>query len=144
MSNGLIYPQAGTRIRVYTKPYSLAWMNQYPSRPPEGIVQERRDKSALVLANPGGHSPYIEWDRVARLEYLDEEGKVTGSATPVDAQHDTKEELLQSWQVDGSKGKTYTVARRDNSWSCTCVAGSFGKTCKHVTKIKEELSDAAA
>lgn len=43
--------------------------------------------------------------------------------------------------VAGSKGKTYTVICEDNRWSCTCPAFGWSgnsRTCKHITKIKEE------
>ena len=142
MSNGLTYPAAGSKIRVHTMPYKLEWMNRYPPKPPEGTVQDRRDKTALVLINPRGYSPYIEWSRVKCIEYLDKDGKATGSVPPVEAQPEAEEPQLQSWQVAGSKGKVYTVERKGDHWSCNCVAGSFGKTCKHVTEMKEKISDA--
>jgi hypothetical protein len=141
MATGLKYPKGGSYVRVRTKPFSLEWMNQYPPRPPEGIVQDRRDKTALVLFNPKTQfSPYIDWDRFESIEYLDAEGALIACETPVDAQEDTEDEDLQTWQVEGSKGKIYTVERKGSHWSCTCVAGSFGKACKHVQAKKEEIS----
>lgn len=116
-------------------------MNAYPPRPPEGIVQFQRDKSALVLINPKTHfSPYIEWDRVARIEYLDQDGTIVGSSTPTEAQQDTKVAVPQTWEVEGSGGKIYTVISDGGKWTCTCVAGSFGRECKHVKGKREEVS----
>jgi hypothetical protein len=141
MANGLKYPKAGSYVRVYTKPFHLAWMNAYPSKPPEGIVRERRDKTALELWDAKKQfSPLIDWERVARIEYLDENGKPIKSESPVEAQDEPEEEEALTWQVEGSKGKIYTVAKHGDQWSCTCVAGSFGKACKHVQAKKEEIS----
>lgn len=116
-------------------------MNSCPPRPPEGIVRERRDKTALELWDAKKHfSPLIDWDRVESIEYLDENGNKSSSGTPVEAQQEPVEEQEGSWEVPGSKGTTYTVTRKDNHWTCTCVAGGFGKACKHVQAKKEELS----
>jgi hypothetical protein len=45
------------------------------------------------------------------------------------------------WEVDGSKGKKYTVAVDDDKWSCSCPAFGWSgnrRTCKHIEKIKKE------
>ena len=45
------------------------------------------------------------------------------------------------WEIDGSKGKKYTVKVDDNVWSCSCPAyGWSGNTrkCKHITQVKTE------
>jgi hypothetical protein len=142
MAESLNYPKAGSYVRVRTKPFKLAWMNAYPPAPPEGIVTQRKDKTALELWDAKKHfSPLIEWDRVESIEYLDENGNTISSDTPTEAQQEPEEEQEESWEVPGSKGKIYTVTRKDNQWSCTCVAGSFGKACKHVQAKKEELSE---
>jgi hypothetical protein len=43
-------------------------------------------------------------------------------------------------EVDGSKGKKYTVKNEDNRWSCTCPAFGFSGNsgCKHIKQIKDE------
>jgi len=43
-------------------------------------------------------------------------------------------------EVDGSKGKKYTVKCEDNIWSCTCPAFGFSGNsgCKHIKQIKDE------
>lgn len=45
------------------------------------------------------------------------------------------------WEVDGSKGKKYTVKVDDNRWSCTCPAFGWSgnsRTCKHIDKVKAD------
>lgn len=45
------------------------------------------------------------------------------------------------WQVDGSKGKKYTVKASDDSWSCSCPAYGWSgakRSCKHIEQIKTE------
>ena len=52
-----------------------------------------------------------------------------------------KERADRAWQAKGSHGIKYTVARKNNRYSCTCVAGTgrfkkggnaAGKHCKHI------------
>ena len=79
----------------------------------------------------------IEWDRIARIEYLDEQDgdapeTPAHSKTPGSA---TTEPEVQTWPVEGSKGKAYTVTKRGSQWACTCVAGGFGKPCKHINQV---------
>jgi hypothetical protein len=43
-------------------------------------------------------------------------------------------------EVDGSKGKKYTVKCEDNRWSCNCPAFGFSGNngCKHITQVKTD------
>ncbi len=43
-------------------------------------------------------------------------------------------------EVDGSKGKKYTVKNEDDRWSCTCPAfGWSGNSgCKHIKQVKAD------
>ena len=43
-------------------------------------------------------------------------------------------------EVDGSKGKKYTVKCEDDRWSCSCPAFGFSGNsgCKHIKQIKDE------
>ena len=46
------------------------------------------------------------------------------------------------WEVDGSKGKKYTVRMEGKRWSCECHAFGWSggkRTCKHVETKKAEL-----
>jgi len=46
-----------------------------------------------------------------------------------------------TWEVVGSKGKSYTV-RFDGRWSCTCAGFKFRRECKHTaTKKKTFISE---
>ena len=44
------------------------------------------------------------------------------------------------WEVEGSKGKKYTVKVDDDKWSCSCPAfgWSRGSGCKHISKVKKD------
>ena len=46
---------------------------------------------------------------------------------------------VESWQVKGSKGDTYTVSREDGRFSCTCAGHKFRGYCKHVEQISEKV-----
>jgi len=43
-------------------------------------------------------------------------------------------------EVNGSKGKKYTVKCEDDRWSCSCPAFGFSGNsgCKHIKQIKDE------
>jgi len=43
------------------------------------------------------------------------------------------------YQVQGSKGAVYEVTRGDGHWRCNCLAGGFGRQCKHVAEVKKKL-----
>ena len=47
---------------------------------------------------------------------------------------------VTEYKVTGSKGDLYTVSRTGDRWRCTCVAGLFGKSCKHAKKVEVLLS----
>lgn len=45
------------------------------------------------------------------------------------------------WEVEGSKGKKYTVKAHENNWSCSCPAYGWSgakRSCKHIDQIKKE------
>ena len=45
------------------------------------------------------------------------------------------------WEVEGSKGKKYTVKVDDDRWSCSCPAFGWSgnsRTCKHIDKVKKD------
>ncbi len=42
----------------------------------------------------------------------------------------------ETWEVQGSKGNTYTVSLLDGRWSCTCPGATFRGSCKHIEHQK--------
>lgn len=47
----------------------------------------------------------------------------------------------QSWPVEGSQGKTYTVTKKRGDWECSCPQWAYrgrrsGTACKHIQSIK--------
>ena len=53
---------------------------------------------------------------------------------------------VQRWQIPGSNGSTWTVARkRDGSFGCSCPAWKFAKApkpdCHHILQVKANPSD---
>jgi hypothetical protein len=40
----------------------------------------------------------------------------------------------KTWEVQGSKGNTYTVSLLDGRWSCTCPGATFRGSCKHIVE----------
>lgn len=60
------------------------------------------------------------------------------STAPVTTQVKEKPKV-RVWTIDGSKGNVYTVTLNGSKFTCNCVAGQFGRHCKHVNKAKEDL-----
>lgn len=46
----------------------------------------------------------------------------------------------QTWTVQGSKGKTYTVTLDHGRYECTCPGFQFRRSCKHVDEKKETVN----
>jgi hypothetical protein len=45
----------------------------------------------------------------------------------------------EEWDVAGSKGSSYTVTRKVDTWHCECMGWQFRQQCKHVNAKKEEV-----
>ena len=46
--------------------------------------------------------------------------------------------VVRSWQVQGSKGDTYTVSDNGGTWTCSCPGFGWRRKCKHVEAQKNE------
>ena len=44
---------------------------------------------------------------------------------------------VETFEVAGSKGNSYTVTNEAGRWSCTCVGFGFRKDCKHLHQVKK-------
>ena len=40
------------------------------------------------------------------------------------------------WEIKGSKGNIYKVARQGKSWNCPCTGFKYHNKCKHVTNLQ--------
>jgi hypothetical protein len=47
-------------------------------------------------------------------------------------------------KVKGSRGNVYTVTRKHNMWSCTCMGFGYRRRCKHVTLVASGSSNNSA
>ena len=45
---------------------------------------------------------------------------------------------VQSWQVQGSTGKSYTVTYDGHVWGCTCAGFGWRGKCRHITEKMHE------
>ena len=43
------------------------------------------------------------------------------------------------WTINGSKGNVYTVTLNGDKFVCDCVAGKFGRHCKHIDQAKKDI-----
>lgn len=140
-------PKIGQRVRVFTG-YTIAWMNEYnrpivgtvaPSNPWDHPNSFRLYPSDLGIGSASGDST-ISTDRVTRIEYLDS-SQDTQTIEKVPVEPSTGSVAPVYFQVEGSKGASYTVTKIGDKFTCNCVAAGFGRQCKHVTKIRDQLAD---
>ena len=75
--------------------------------------------------------------RIVDIRYVREMKHINSSTVPTQAELTAVPKIL-SWTTEGSKGDVYIVTNDDGKWACDCVAGQFGRHCKHVEKIKRE------
>tara|TARA_B100001094_G_scaffold243947_1_gene240094 strand:+ start:519 stop:836 length:318 start_codon:yes stop_codon:yes gene_type:complete len=45
---------------------------------------------------------------------------------------------VRTYEVQGSKGNTYTVTQDRDTWTCTCPGFGWRRKCKHVEAQKNE------
>jgi hypothetical protein len=66
--------------------------------------------------------------------------QITWFKKPMPGQKNEAFKIQLDWEVEGSKGKTYTVKVDDDRWSCSCPAfgWSRGSGCKHISKVKKD------
>ena len=75
------------------------------------------------------------WVEVPDTLTLDEVGKymiVEQRETPAVSRE------VRSYEVQGSKGNTYTVTDNGGTWTCTCPGFGWRRKCKHVEAQKNE------
>jgi hypothetical protein len=68
---------------------------------------------------------------ILNLRHLD------GTEAAVDVP--TNKPKVRVWTIEGSKGNVYTVTLNGDKFVCDCVAGKFGRHCKHVDQAKKDL-----
>ena len=66
--------------------------------------------------------------RVIDMEFVKDIELLSGSMQNVNTN-------IQVFEVEGSKGKKYTVTKDSKGWDCTCSGFQFRKQCKHVSEL---------
>jgi hypothetical protein len=87
------------------------------------------DEFCLTTGDPGFPIRSIKQGRVVSITVNGQ----TVENTPADKATPPKTGV---WQVQGSKGDFYTVSRNGDRWTCSCVAGGFGRMCKHAKSMQ--------
>jgi len=59
-----------------------------------------------------------------------------GQAVTVPVIKKAAEPVVKTYEIAGSRGNSYTVTYNNGTWKCPCVAGGFGKECRHVKASK--------
>lgn len=130
-------PQIGSKVRITTdwSQYKAGFAAYLPRMSvTEGVVVEPEsweynDVIAVATGNPSFPVSSVPINRITNIEYLD----------GAESQRERKDVLntAKVYQIPGSKGTTYTVTIDGKNHSCTCVAGQFGRSCKHVKQALE-------
>lgn len=79
--------------------------------------------------------------RSFKMEHVGKIVRADGSETLPPSVAPVKKEKDTSWMVTGSKGASYVVSRSGSRWHCSCVAGGFGRACKHVKEIQAKMAN---
>jgi len=88
------------------------------------------DRAGQKWAVSGQH-----WVEVPDTLTLDEVGKYMVVRERESAPQSSE---VRSYEVQGSKGDTYTVTDNGGTWTCTCPGFGWRRKCKHVEAQKNE------
>lgn len=66
--------------------------------------------------------------RIITMDFVEDLKILSGSTKEIKTD-------IKTWEVSGSKGNKYIVARNSQGWSCTCAGFQFRKQCKHVSEF---------
>lgn len=119
-------PAINSVVKVTT-----AWtMPEYHENHTEGRVVANDswmtpDQFVVETGNPDYPKSIISLHYVKDIEY------VSGSSVTVDL-----EDFVQT--VTGSRGEAYTVARKNQAWTCTCTGFKFRRNCKHIGQAQAQ------
>jgi hypothetical protein len=130
-------PRIGTRVEVLCQ-YSIPWMNEHV-RPLVGIVSvsnpwDKPGTFRLTQVDNCIDESVIAVKNVKSMIILgtSREPNNPEAGAPLEESRDAK-----VFEVEGSKGNVYTVTIAGDQATCTCVAGSFGRDCKHIKQIRQ-------
>lgn len=87
------------------------------------------DRSGQKWAVSGEH-----WIEVPETLTLDRVGEYMVTAEPPELPQSRE---VRTWQVQGSKGNTYTIADDGGTWTCSCPGFGWRRKCKHVEAQKD-------
>lgn len=127
-------PDVGSEIEILTNTPNPAQPFALPRRYRGTVVKPFNWVSEYDVCISTGDSSFPV--RVVDIRHVKEMKFIDGS---VAVEQPAAVPKVQSWTVDGSKGNQYIVTNDDGKWSCDCVAGRFGRHCKHVESIKNQM-----
>jgi hypothetical protein len=125
-------PEIGAEIEIVTntpnptQPFALP--NTYRGIVVKALKWVTPDDFCMTTDRPEFPVRVVDIKNVASLRFLD-----GSEAKQIEVRSVPK---IQSWTVEGSKGDVYIVTKDNDKWACDCVAGRFGRNCKHVASIQ--------
>ena len=137
-------PANGTRVRVWMK-FTIEWMNHY-NRPVEGVIADSNswDPPGTFRLFPSGNrmgESVVSLERVESLEILEACPDAQSGERTLQVPS-TGQTGIEFFEVKGSKGDIYLVKAEGSTFTCNCVAGGFGRVCKHIREIQEKIKSA--
>lgn len=126
-------PETGTKVRVTTSRPNYVVGREDDVSVYEGIVlQPERWLTADQFVLSGDDHIRI---RIISVKNVIDLRNESGNEL---MQADEVEETTKTWIVLGSKGKEYTVTRREGKMTCTCPGFQFRKQCRHIVEKSAE------
>lgn len=119
-------PQIGSQVTVKTKYFSPSIWGDWHEYELTGdvISVPWLAPNQFAVTNPNHPNKFsvISLDKVVDLR--------SNKAT-IKLDSDYKE-----WTVQGSKGNTYLVIRKENKYTCSCPGFTFRKNCRHLAEVR--------
>ena len=131
VSQTITLPKVGDTITVTVKNRTLGMIVYRPLTTTfEGKVLPSFpwcDKDEFCLSSGTGFIRRIKLHNVEKI--MNADGKL------FELQKEQTPNVAE-FHIKDSKGDTYVVSQTGQKWRCNCVAGQFGRNCKHVEQAK--------
>lgn len=140
-------PKVGQHVRVTSdwSKYLSGWAHWVPRiHVHEGVVRDSAsydelDTFRLYTGDKFDPIKVVCMEYITKIEYIPGNSDGMASVELLEQAAEADKPIVQSFEVQGSKGNTYVVTRTGHKFQCTCPAADFGRNCKHVRQVKKEL-----
>lgn len=112
-----------------------------------GINRQKMTFRGTVISNPSWLSDHRYFcittdmpDLPFRSIVLNDVISVNGAANTALPETAANKPKIRTWEVkSGTSGNKYIVRLVNGRFECNCVAGTFGRECKHVKSVQQVI-----